>query len=196
MSKKKDILLAATRLFAQKGYRNTSMTEVSEMTGVAGGTVFYHYKTKEALFIAVLRALKVQILRKFDAYRREKPVAPGLNQLEEAVAFYLDLSHAMGDGFMLLHRHDPYALAEENPDCRQHLEAIYDCLVGIFEQAIAVGQQDGSVRSVPPRKTAMVIFAMVDGVVRFDTYKLYDAAALYKELIVSCRSMLQRDDDR
>ncbi len=194
MSKKKNILLAATQLFSQKGYRNTSMAEVSKLTGVAGGTIFYHYKTKEALFLSILKDLKDRILLEFDAYQREKTFSSGFNRFEGAISFYLGLAHDMEDGFMLLHRHDPYALAQVNPIGRQHLEAIYTCLVGIFEQAIIAGQKDGSVRSVPTRKTAMIIFAMVDGIVRLNTYKLYDAAALYKELMASCRRMLQNND--
>jgi hypothetical protein len=37
----------------------------------------------------------------------------------------------------------------------------------------------------------MVVFAMVDGVVRFDTHHLYEAGALYDELMTSCRRMLK-----
>jgi len=34
---------------------------------------------------------------------------------------------------------------------------------------------------------------MVDGLARFNTYKLYDAGALYNELMQSCRRMLQNN---
>ena len=32
-----------------------------------------------------------------------------------------------------------------NPICRKYLEDIYTCLVDIFEKALTLGQQDGSV---------------------------------------------------
>jgi hypothetical protein len=105
--------------------------------------------------------------------------------------FYLNLAGAMGDQFLLLHRHDAYEIAKANSTCREHLEAVYNCLLDIFERAIVRGQQDGSIRSVSPRKTALIIFSMVDGLVRIETYNLYHAGSLYEQLKDLCRSMLQ-----
>ena len=47
----------------------------------------------------------------------------------------------------------------------------------------------------PPRETAMILFAMVDGLLRLKTCNLYDAGALYDELIASCRRMLAKPCD-
>ena len=101
------------------------------------------------------------------------------------------MAGTFGDQFLLLHRHDAYEFAKINPTCREHLEAIYNCLLDIFERAVLAGKKDGSIRDLPARKTALIIFSMVDGLVRFKTYNLYDAGALYNELIASCRRMLQ-----
>jgi hypothetical protein len=38
---------------------------------------------------------------------------------------------------------------------------------------------------------AWIIFSMADGLVRFNTFRLYEAGALYNDLIESCRWMLQ-----
>ena len=56
MNKKEIILEAATHLFSYKGYKDASMAELASITGVAQGTVFYHFATKEALFIAILES--------------------------------------------------------------------------------------------------------------------------------------------
>ncbi|MCP4622634.1 MAG: hypothetical protein GY850_03775 [bacterium] len=45
---------------------------------------------------------------------------------------------------------------------------------------------------LPARKTALVIFSMVDGIARFKTYNLYDANSLFSEILGACRRMLQR----
>ena len=50
---------------------------------------------------------------------------------------------------------------------------------------------DGSIRKVSANKKALLIFTLVDGLVRLDTYNLYQATALYEELIESCRSWLK-----
>ncbi len=44
---------------------------------------------------------------------------------------------------------------------------------------------------MPARKIALIIYSMVDGLVRFKTYNLYDAGVLYDEVIESCRRMLK-----
>jgi hypothetical protein len=72
------------------------------------------------------------------------------------------------------------------------LEAIYECLVSIFERAVLTGKEDGSIEVEQPRKTALIIFSMIDGIVRFKTYNLYDASALINEIIISCRKILQK----
>ncbi len=111
--------------------------------------------------------------------------------LEGAVAFYLNLAGAKQELFMLLHHRFPYELAAVNSTCREHLEAIYTCFINLFEKAIRLGQEDGSIVETSARKTAMVLFAMIDGVVRFNTYNLYEAGSLYDELLAACRRMLK-----
>jgi len=196
MNKKSVILESATTLFSEKGFRETSMAELSKITGAAEGTIFYHFKTKEELFVSILEELKKSIVQEFEDYFRGSEFKTGLQMVEGAVSFYLLLSTKMEDRFLLLHRHDPYELAQSNSVCRRHLEDIYNCFVNIFEKAILRGQEDGSVVRTPARKTALIIFSMVDGLVRFNTYSLYDAGALYKDLIEACRRILQNHQEK
>jgi len=190
MSKKNAILLAATDLFSQKGYNGASMAELSRMTGAAGGTIFHHFKNKEDLFLNILGGIKETILDTFDQYLRDENFTSGMDLVEGAVSFYLQLAGQMQAQFLLLHRHFPYKMAETNPICRKYLESIYDCLLDIFEKGIVRGQQDGSIARVPARQSAMILFSMVDGIARFNTYQIYDAGALYNDLITTCRKML------
>ncbi|MBW1676244.1 MAG: TetR/AcrR family transcriptional regulator [Deltaproteobacteria bacterium] len=191
MSKKDAILQVATKLFSEKGFKETRMSELSKMTGAAEGTIFYHFKNKEEIFLAILEHFKGDIVKEFQQYIAERNFGTGLEMMEGAISFYLHLASAMEDRFLLLHRHDAYELARVNPVCREQLETIYNCFLDIFEQAILLGQQDGSIAPMPARKTALILFSMVDGLVRFNTYDLYDAGALYNELIEACRRMLK-----
>jgi len=162
-----------------------------KLTGVAEGTIFYHFKSKEDLFVAILENLRKSITEEFEKHTKEKRFETGLGMLEGVISFYLFLAGMMEQGFLLLHRHDPYQLAEGNAACRAHLEAIYNCFLDIFEKAILRGQEDGSIRKVHARKTALIIFSTVDGLVRLNTYNLYEAGALYGEVIDLCRRMIQ-----
>jgi AcrR family transcriptional regulator len=192
MTRKEVILQAASRLFSDKGFKETSISDISEITKVAEGTIFYHYKSKEGLFLAILEGLKTEIVNGFDRYFQEKKFESGLDMVEGAISYYLYLAGMKEDRFHLLHHRYPYELAAVNPVCRDHLEAIYNRVLDIFEQAIRRGQEDGSIESVPARKMALILFSMVDGLVRFKTHNLYDPGGLYNELISASRRMLRK----
>lgn len=190
MSKRNAILAAATRLFSRNGFQGTAMAELSAATGAATGTIFHHFRNKEDLFLRVLENVKINILEEFDRHHKNRPDRNGMEMVEDAVAFYLYLAGTVEDQFLILHRHYPYQMAETNPVCRGILESIYTCLLDIFENGIKKGLQDGSTAVDDPRKAAMVLFAMVDGIVRLNTYRVTDAGALYGTLVTACRRML------
>jgi AcrR family transcriptional regulator len=52
-----EILRAATDLFAMRGFHETSMAEVARAARVSKALIFWHFKSKEELFVAVLGKL-------------------------------------------------------------------------------------------------------------------------------------------
>lgn len=51
---KKKIADAARSLFAQKGYKATSIEDIVKATGCSTGNIYYHFKNKEGLFLYLL----------------------------------------------------------------------------------------------------------------------------------------------
>ncbi len=47
------LLDAAAKLFAGKGYRETTMRDIAAEAGMQAGSVYYHFKSKEELLLAV-----------------------------------------------------------------------------------------------------------------------------------------------
>ncbi|MCH5250603.1 MAG: helix-turn-helix transcriptional regulator, partial [Lachnospiraceae bacterium] len=47
--RKKEILDIAEELFTTKGYDKTSTTDILERVGIARGTMYYHFKSKEEI---------------------------------------------------------------------------------------------------------------------------------------------------
>jgi len=50
------IIEEATRLFVASGYASISMREIAEAVGVSKAGLYYHFKDKQALFLAILTA--------------------------------------------------------------------------------------------------------------------------------------------
>jgi len=194
MSKRNAILEAATRLFSRNGFKETSMSELSKITGAAGGTIFHHFKNKEDLFLNILKDVQESILSPLRQHKEDTTYKTGIQMVEGTITFYLHLAEVIEDQFLLLHRHYPYQMAETNTICRSYLESVYNGLLDIFEEGVSMGIKDGTVKSASARNTAMVLFAMVDGIVRLNTYKIYHAGSLYQDLMSSCRNILTHDN--
>ncbi len=52
------IMEAASRLFARHGFHGTSMAELAVETGLTRGAFYHHFKSKKALFFAVVQSAK------------------------------------------------------------------------------------------------------------------------------------------
>lgn len=52
--RKKEILDVAEELFTAKGYESTSTTDILERVGIARGTLYYHFKSKEEILDALI----------------------------------------------------------------------------------------------------------------------------------------------
>lgn len=51
--KQQKVVEAAIKIFAEKGFANTSTSEIAEEAGVAEATIFRHYGTKENLLLSI-----------------------------------------------------------------------------------------------------------------------------------------------
>ena len=51
---KRRIFTTAIKLFAQNGYESTGIEEITAVAGVAKGSLYYHFETKEELFDLLL----------------------------------------------------------------------------------------------------------------------------------------------
>jgi AcrR family transcriptional regulator len=81
-----EILKAAMHLFANRGFHETSMSEVAREAHVSKALIFWHFKTKEELFVAVLNRLLEPYVIDF---AEEAGALDERAQLKKLVEFYL-----------------------------------------------------------------------------------------------------------
>ncbi|TCP47381.1 TetR family transcriptional regulator [Tamaricihabitans halophyticus] len=77
------LLDEATRLFAERGYAETSLADIAVATQVTRGAVYHHFEGKQALFEAVLdrqEANAVRVVR--EAAVAEDPLVAALQALD------------------------------------------------------------------------------------------------------------------
>ena len=62
--RKNEILDVAERLFCTKGFDNTSTNDILKEIGIARGTLYYHFKSKEEILDAMIERLSNEITSK------------------------------------------------------------------------------------------------------------------------------------
>jgi AcrR family transcriptional regulator len=84
-----DVVTAAGRLFAERGYHGTSMRDLGKALGLQGSSLYSHIESKEALFVAVVErgAALFQAAADGALAETEEPVA----RLRALVRAHLDV---------------------------------------------------------------------------------------------------------
>lgn len=88
-NRREDILEAGIKVFAEKGYHNTTTALIAEQAGISQPYVFKFFKTKEELFLTALDRAFQRILQTF------KDVESSTDKLvNEMVLAYIELSES------------------------------------------------------------------------------------------------------
>ncbi|GAB4328483.1 MAG: hypothetical protein Kow0074_24440 [Candidatus Zixiibacteriota bacterium] len=132
------LLNAARRLFSQRGYEGTSIKAITDAAGANLGAVTYHFKTKDALYEAVLRSLTGPLVESVHA-ALQQPGAP-IDRIEAALRAYSEYMHTREEMPSLLLQE----LALQRPIPAPMRETIAPLLRGIAA-VIEEGQRDGSI---------------------------------------------------
>lgn len=75
MSKKETIIQAAMKLFAQKGYHATSMQEIAEQSGMAKGSIYNYFKSKEEIAVSIFRYHYEVLFRKLEQVAKDNTLS-------------------------------------------------------------------------------------------------------------------------
>lgn len=60
------IVDVATKIFEHKGYSATSMADIKNETNLSKGTIYYHFKNKEELYLCCIQQVSNEFIRNWD----------------------------------------------------------------------------------------------------------------------------------
>jgi TetR/AcrR family transcriptional regulator, fatty acid metabolism regulator protein len=155
--KRDAILRAAIDVFAERGYFNAQVADVARAAGVAAGTVYLYFRSKDDLLISIF----------------ERGMRTALEEGREQVANIED-PHERLRRFARLHLrrlgHDRNLAVVFQVELRQStkfMERFSSTLLrdylGLIREAIADGQKQGAFRSdIKPTIAAKVLFGALD----------------------------------
>ena len=140
--RRREILDAAEKLFEQKGFQRTTISDIAQAMNVAQGMLYYYFKSKEELLGALVHRQGVVVM----AETKQKPdFASGTPQQKIGMMMSALLSSACAHDSVLLRA----LFDERNAHIRDRVnrqieQSISECLKEIIEE----GVQDGSFQVV------------------------------------------------
>jgi AcrR family transcriptional regulator len=148
-----DIVNAARRLFQSKGYSETTMQDVIDDLGIAKGTIYYYFKSKEELLEAV-----VDLITEESVARMEQTVAEASgNALDKFRALITSGNVAEDNPNIMEELHRP-------GNMEMHARALAVALLKqapLYAKLFEQGRAEGLFQSDTPLETAEFILAAV-----------------------------------
>jgi AcrR family transcriptional regulator len=155
-----EILKAATTLFANRGFHETSMSGVAREAHVSKALIFWHFKTKEELFVAVLgRLLEPYVIDFAEEEGALDEKAQILKLLESYLLFVRDNANSIRF-FVAQLLHDE----KGSEALTGQVLALYDGYRNLLIDLVARGQEKGfCARDFPPPEAVAFLLSMLNG---------------------------------
>jgi AcrR family transcriptional regulator len=134
------ILAAAERLFAERGFDHTSTARIAAEAGVPHGLIFYHFKTKMDLLLALIRDDRVTAL---DDLLPGLDTGTGLHQA--VIELWIRLSTLLGQPSAV--RKIIVQELAAHPEVRQRAMELHGQIVSIVSRHLAQASRPAG----PPR---------------------------------------------
>ncbi|HZU82023.1 MAG TPA: TetR/AcrR family transcriptional regulator [Polyangiaceae bacterium] len=157
--KRERILDAAVRVFAKKGFHATRVSEVATAAGVADGTIYLYFKSKDALLLSLFEDRVDKLLAFIDVELPRVPGAPQkLRRIIELQLGLLESERDLAEVITVIFRQSTKLMKEQAaPKFAAYLDAI--------ARVVADGQAAGELRDdVSPHLAARAIFGALDGI--------------------------------
>ncbi len=134
--RRNEILDVAEELFGTKGFDNTSTNDILEKVGIARGTLYYHFKSKEDILDGVIERITGQLMAAASQVVSQEEV-PILERLTKAI-LALDVDTSIGHEIMNQVHKPQNALMHQKMQ-EQLLSGITPIITRLLEEGIEQG---------------------------------------------------------
>lgn len=157
--KRDRILKAAVKVFARAGFHATRVSEVAKAAGVADGTIYLYFKSKEEL----LTSLFEDRVEKLLAHVKEQ--LPKQKNAPERLRAIIDMQLGLLEGERELAEVITVILRQSTKIMKELAAPHFLAYLDLIAKVIAEGQAAGDFRrDVSPNLAARAIFGALDGI--------------------------------
>jgi len=131
--RKNEILDIASDLFTAKGYDGTSISDIIEKAGVARGTVYHHFKSKEDVLNALIERVGIRFLTAAKEIAEDKSIPVFERLFKTLLSLFADTNV---DSKLNDHIHKPQNALMHQKTHELMLKGIPPILTGIIEDGV------------------------------------------------------------
>jgi AcrR family transcriptional regulator len=157
-----EILDAARKVFAEKGFSETTMEQIAERTGIAKGTLYLYFRSKRDLYMAAL----MQGIRSLndDSRRKVEAVTGVREKLRAFIETRVGYFEQHRDFFLIYH--SEIGNLRVSPAAQEgEINEMYLAQVQMLEEVLKTAAAKGEIRDVRPDSTAFTVCDMTRGVI-------------------------------
>lgn len=66
-SRREELLAIAAGLFAERGFKNTTVRDIADAAGILSGSLYHHFDSKEAMVDELLDTFQTELWKQYDA---------------------------------------------------------------------------------------------------------------------------------
>lgn len=150
--RKNEIIDTASHIFAQKGYDKTSVNDILNAIGIAKGTFYHYFKSKEEVLDAVIAKATELIVERVEAVADNSGLAPEDKLL--GVFMAMRIENQMEKGFLEeMHRPENALMHQKS------LVSIIAVLTPMLTQIVTEGIEKGVFHSEYPEQFMQIFLA-------------------------------------
>lgn len=135
--RKQEILDAALSLFSEKGYSKTSISDIQDVVGIARGTMYYHFASKEEILDALIMRLHNAVITKAKSLAENKDIPVTERLLQVLMSMRIQENHKDSKVLFIVHNSDNALLHQKMQS--MIVSGITPVLTVIIEDGIAQG---------------------------------------------------------
>jgi AcrR family transcriptional regulator len=168
------ILATASRLFAEKGYSQATTAEIAREAGVAEGTLYHHFGSKDGIFLTLFDETMEGFLSGIEEILADGRT--GREALSALVRFHFGYVSRHKEQFLILLRDFPVHLTVEHLAAGSPQRVRIDRITELFSRVLARGKSDGTLHlPFPVRETAEMLRGSFYGTTRLKMLELIQA---------------------
>jgi AcrR family transcriptional regulator len=157
--RRNQIIESAMQVFAREGFAKTRMDDVAAEAGLSKGLLYWYFKSKEEIIIAIADLLFGTELRKLQKLMPDGQ--PARACLENFLEVYIRDMQAMLKVAPIIYEF--YALAFRNQTVRRVMQEYLHRSIAILEPMVQRGMNDGEFAPGDARQVAITIGATLEG---------------------------------